>query len=108
MQRPSVMRKLQAEVRSVVPNEQEIVSEADLNLNGMAYLRAVIKEFCFIQAYLYHRDTKRVRISELGSLPPFLLVFASCIASVDHRWNQHGLGGDNYHGLHAGAVCLLH
>ncbi|RLM74669.1 indole-2-monooxygenase-like [Panicum miliaceum] len=44
MQRPQVMRKLQAEVRSVVPKGQEIVSEADLNLNGTAYLRAVIKE----------------------------------------------------------------
>ena len=43
MQRPRVMRKLQAEVRSIVPKGQEIVSEADLNLNGMAYLRAVIK-----------------------------------------------------------------
>ena len=55
---------------------------------------------------------KRVRIYELGSLPPFLLVFAGRIASVDHRWNQHGLGGDNYRGLcrglHAGAVSLLH
>ncbi|TVU01549.1 hypothetical protein EJB05_52990, partial [Eragrostis curvula] len=55
---------------------------------------------------------KRVRIYELGSLPPFLLVFAGRIAAVDHRWNQHGLGGDNYRGLcrglHAGAVSLMH
>ncbi|XP_010412709.1 PREDICTED: probable galacturonosyltransferase-like 2, partial [Camelina sativa] len=36
---------------------------------------------------------KRIRIYELGSLPPFLLVFAGNIAPVDHRWNQHGLGG---------------
>ncbi|CAN6235527.1 unnamed protein product [Urochloa humidicola] len=43
MQRPRVMRKLQAEVRSVVPEGQEIVSEADLI--SMAYLLgAVIKE----------------------------------------------------------------
>lgn len=53
-----------------------------------------------------------VRIYELGSLPPFLLVFAGRIAAVDHRWNQHGLGGDNYRGLcrglHAGPVSLLH
>ncbi|CAA6657709.1 unnamed protein product [Spirodela intermedia] len=42
---------------------------------------------------------KRMRIYELGSLPPFLLVFAGRIAAVDHRWNQHGLGGDNYSGL---------
>ncbi|KAF7044445.1 hypothetical protein CFC21_053666 [Triticum aestivum] len=55
---------------------------------------------------------RRVRIYELGSLPPFLLVFAGRIAAVDHRWNQHGLGGDNYQGLcrglHAGPVSLLH
>ncbi|CAA0840883.1 Probable galacturonosyltransferase-like 2 [Striga hermonthica] len=42
---------------------------------------------------------KRMRIYELGSLPPFLLVFAGKIAAVDHRWNQHGLGGDNFRGL---------
>ncbi|KAE8655118.1 putative galacturonosyltransferase-like 2 [Hibiscus syriacus] len=55
---------------------------------------------------------KRMRIYELGSLPPFLLVFAGNIAPVDHRWNQHGLGGDNYRGLcrnlHRGPVSLLH
>ncbi|KAK6939511.1 Glycosyl transferase, family 8 [Dillenia turbinata] len=55
---------------------------------------------------------KRMRIYELGSLPPFLLVFAGNIKPVDHRWNQHGLGGDNYRGLcrdlHPGPVSLLH
>lgn len=55
---------------------------------------------------------KRMRIYELGSLPPFLLVFAGYIAPVDHKWNQHGLGGDNYRGLcrdlHPGPVSLLH
>ncbi|GAA0159822.1 hypothetical protein Leryth_015095 [Lithospermum erythrorhizon] len=55
---------------------------------------------------------KRMRIYELGSLPPFLLVFAGNIANVDHRWNQHGLGGDNFRGLcrdlHPGPVSLLH
>ncbi|OAY85930.1 putative galacturonosyltransferase-like 2 [Ananas comosus] len=55
---------------------------------------------------------QRLRIYELGSLPPFLLVFAGRIAAVDHRWNQHGLGGDNYQGLcrdlHPGTVSLLH
>ncbi|KAL3616434.1 putative galacturonosyltransferase-like 1 [Castilleja foliolosa] len=55
---------------------------------------------------------KRMRIYELGSLPPFLLVFAGKIAPVDHRWNQHGLGGDNFRGLcrdlHPGPVSLLH
>ncbi|WVZ24087.1 hypothetical protein V8G54_002631 [Vigna mungo] len=55
---------------------------------------------------------KRMRIYELGSLPPFLLVFAGRITAVDRRWNQHGLGGDNFRGLcrelHPGPVSLLH
>ncbi|RDY04715.1 putative galacturonosyltransferase-like 2, partial [Mucuna pruriens] len=55
---------------------------------------------------------KRIRIYQLGSLPPFLLVFAGNIVAVDHRWNQHGLGGDNFRGLcrdlHPGPVSLLH
>ncbi|XP_060174684.1 probable galacturonosyltransferase-like 7 [Lycium barbarum] len=55
---------------------------------------------------------KRIRIYELGSLPPFLLVFAGHVAPIEHRWNQHGLGGDNVKGscrdLHAGPVSLLH
>ena len=55
---------------------------------------------------------KSGRIYELGSLPPFLLVFAGHVAPIDHRWNQHGLGGDNVRGscrdLHAGPVSLLH
>ncbi|KAE8729206.1 putative galacturonosyltransferase-like 2 [Hibiscus syriacus] len=55
---------------------------------------------------------KRMRIYNLGSLPPFLLVFAGNIVPVDHRWNQHGLGGDNFRGLcrdlHPGPVSLLH
>ncbi|CAL5205948.1 unnamed protein product [Lathyrus oleraceus] len=55
---------------------------------------------------------KRMRIYELGSLPPFLLVFAGEIVAVDHKWNQHGLGGDNFRGLcrdlHPGPVSLLH
>ncbi|KAL4305308.1 hypothetical protein S245_054732 [Arachis hypogaea] len=55
---------------------------------------------------------KSARIYELGSLPPFLLVFAGHVAPIEHRWNQHGLGGDNVKGscrdLHAGPVSLLH
>ncbi|XP_074274174.1 putative galacturonosyltransferase-like 4 [Silene latifolia] len=55
---------------------------------------------------------KEMRIYELGSLPPFLLVFAGNIKAVDHRWNQHGLGGDNLEGkcreLHPGPISLLH
>jgi len=55
---------------------------------------------------------KEARIYELGSLPPFLLVFAGDVEPIDHRWNQHGLGGDNLEGrcrpLHPGPVSLLH
>ncbi|KAH7690852.1 Polygalacturonate 4-alpha-galacturonosyltransferase protein [Dioscorea alata] len=55
---------------------------------------------------------KEARIYELGSLPPFLLVFAGSVAGIEHRWNQHGLGGDNVEGLcrdlHPGPVSLLH
>lgn len=52
------------------------------------------------------------RIYELGSLPPFLLVFGGEIEPIEHRWNQHGLGGDNLvnscRSLHPGPVSLLH
>ncbi|GLU07323.1 hypothetical protein SLE2022_242850 [Rubroshorea leprosula] len=55
---------------------------------------------------------KSDRIYELGSLPPFLLVFAGHVAPIEHRWNQHGLGGDNVKGscrdLHPGPISLLH
>ncbi|KAF5207247.1 Hexosyltransferase [Thalictrum thalictroides] len=55
---------------------------------------------------------KKYRIYELGSLPPFLLVFAGKVKGIEHRWNQHGLGGDNLQGLcrdlHSGPVSLLH
>lgn len=55
---------------------------------------------------------KSNRIYELGSLPPFLLVFAGNVATIEHRWNQHGLGGDNVRGscrdLHPGPTSLLH
>ncbi|KAJ0037459.1 hypothetical protein Pint_23092 [Pistacia integerrima] len=55
---------------------------------------------------------RKKRIYELGSLPPFLLVFGGNVEAIDHRWNQHGLGGDNVKGscrsLHPGPVSLLH
>ncbi|XP_065860948.1 probable galacturonosyltransferase-like 9 [Euphorbia lathyris] len=55
---------------------------------------------------------RKRRIYELGSLPPFLLVFGGNVEGIDHRWNQHGLGGDNVRGscrsLHPGPVSLLH
>lgn len=58
------------------------------------------------------RLQKRHRIYELGSLPPFLLVFGGEVERIEHRWNQHGLGGDNIRGLcrdlHPGPVSLLH
>ncbi|GAB4829766.1 Probable galacturonosyltransferase-like 4 [Ancistrocladus abbreviatus] len=44
---------------------------------------------------------KRTRIYNLGK-----------IKGIDHRWNQHGLGGDNLEGkcgsLHPGPISLLH
>ncbi|KAL0419943.1 UNVERIFIED_CONTAM: putative galacturonosyltransferase-like 4 [Sesamum radiatum] len=55
---------------------------------------------------------KQKRIYHLGSLPPFLLVLAGNIEPIDHRWNQHGLGGDNIEGkcrgLNPGPISLLH
>lgn len=58
------------------------------------------------------RVQREKRIYELGSLPPFLLVFGGEVEGVDHRWNQHGLGGDNVvnscRSLHPGPVSLLH
>ncbi|KAI9082736.1 hypothetical protein K1719_035310 [Acacia pycnantha] len=55
---------------------------------------------------------KTMRIYDLGSLPPFLLVFVGNVEAIDHRWNQHGLGGDNVKGtcrsLHSVLVSLLH
>ncbi|KAI3696541.1 hypothetical protein L1987_79559 [Smallanthus sonchifolius] len=49
---------------------------------------------------------RKKRIYELGSLPPFLLVFAGNIEPIDHRWNQHVKG--SCRPLHSGAVSLLH
>ncbi|XP_019452922.1 PREDICTED: probable galacturonosyltransferase-like 10 [Lupinus angustifolius] len=55
---------------------------------------------------------KERRIYELGSLPPFLMVFGGDVEAIGHRWNQHGLGGDNVvdtcRTLHHGQVSLLH
>ena len=42
MRKPHLMVKLQDEVRGIVPQGQEIISET--NMNNMTYLRAVIKE----------------------------------------------------------------
>lgn len=67
---------------------------------------------CTERLEAWMRTQKLYRIYELGSLPPFLLVFAGDVEGVDHRWNQHGLGGDNLQGLcrnlHPGPVSLLH
>ncbi|KDP45426.1 hypothetical protein JCGZ_09675 [Jatropha curcas] len=58
------------------------------------------------------RIQKEKRIYELGSLPPFLLVFGGEVESIEHKWNQHGLGGDNVvrscRSLHPGNVSLIH
>ncbi|KAK7266239.1 hypothetical protein RIF29_18881 [Crotalaria pallida] len=55
---------------------------------------------------------KERKIYELGSLPPFLMVFGGDVEAIEHRWNQHGLGGDNVadtcRTLHPGPVSLLH
>lgn len=55
---------------------------------------------------------KETRIYNLGSLPPFLLVFGGDVQGIDHRWNQHGLGGNNVvnscRSLHPGKVSLMH
>ncbi|KAH6792079.1 galacturonosyltransferase-like 10 [Perilla frutescens var. hirtella] len=55
---------------------------------------------------------KERRIYELGSLPPLMLVFGGEVEGIDHRWNQHGLGGDNVvnscRSLHPGPVSLMH
>ncbi|XP_073133335.1 probable galacturonosyltransferase-like 7 [Henckelia pumila] len=65
-----------------------------------------------IEWWMEIQKTNPRRIYELGSLPPYLLVFAGHVAPVEHRWNQHGLGGDNVRGscrnLHPGPVSLLH
>lgn len=65
-----------------------------------------------IERWMEIQKTSVSRIYELGSLPPFLLVFAGHVAPMEHRWNQHGLGGDNVRGscrdLHPGPVSLLH
>ncbi|KAH6826623.1 galacturonosyltransferase-like 7 [Perilla frutescens var. hirtella] len=65
-----------------------------------------------IERWMEVQKTSASRIYELGSLPPFLLVFAGHVAPIEHRWNQHGLGGDNVRGscrdLHPGPVSLLH
>nr|ACG39131.1 transferase, transferring glycosyl groups [Zea mays] len=65
-----------------------------------------------IERWMEVQKSAAGRIYELGSLPPFLLVFAGHVAPIEHRWNQHGLGGDNVLGscrdLHPGPVSLLH
>lgn len=65
-----------------------------------------------IERWMEIQKTSTSRIYELGSLPPYLLVFAGKVAPMEHRWNQHGLGGDNVRGscrnLHPGPVSLLH
>lgn len=70
------------------------------------------KNRCTMMIERWMKVQRDYRIYDLGSLPPFLLVFTGKIAPVDHRWNQHGLGGDNLRGncreLHPGPVSLLH
>ncbi|URD80457.1 Glycosyl transferase family 8 [Musa troglodytarum] len=78
-------------------------SDATLSSTSGAYTN-MVEDWMAVQ--------KQKRIYHLGSLPPFLLVLAGNIKAVDHRWNQHGLGGDNIEGkcrsLHPGPISLLH
>ncbi|KAL3515986.1 hypothetical protein ACH5RR_022888 [Cinchona calisaya] len=52
------------------------------------------------------------RIYNLGSLPPFLLVFAGDIAPINRRWNEVGFGADDLSGdcrqLPPSPFSLLH
>uniref|UniRef100_A0A0E0BGA2 Hexosyltransferase n=1 Tax=Oryza glumipatula TaxID=40148 RepID=A0A0E0BGA2_9ORYZ len=65
-----------------------------------------------IERWMEIQKSPAGRIYELGSLPPFLLVFAGHVAPIEHRWNQHGLNGDSVFGrcrdLHPGPMSLLH
>ncbi|CAA0833097.1 Probable galacturonosyltransferase-like 10 [Striga hermonthica] len=74
-------------------------------------IRSVFPSLNF-KVYIFREETRRNRMYELGSLPPFLLVFGGDVEPIGHRWNQHGLGGDNVAGscraLHPGPVSLLH
>ncbi|KAF8724581.1 hypothetical protein HU200_020846 [Digitaria exilis] len=44
MQNPEVLTKLQTQVRMAIPKGKEMISEDDLNVNNVAFLKAVIKE----------------------------------------------------------------
>ncbi|KAL0389681.1 UNVERIFIED_CONTAM: putative galacturonosyltransferase-like 7 [Sesamum calycinum] len=59
-----------------------------------------------IERWMEIQKTSVNRIYELGSLPPFLLVFAGHVAPIEHRWNQHGLEGITY-GEVAGTFILV-
>lgn len=49
---------------------------------------------CTARVEYWMEVQKEQQIYDLGSLPPLLLTFAGDIQPIDHRWNQHGLGGD--------------
>ncbi|PKA57717.1 putative galacturonosyltransferase-like 7 [Apostasia shenzhenica] len=84
----------------------------DLDRWRMSGYTRRIERWMEVQKGVGAGDALSGRIYELGSLPPFLLVFAGHVAPIEHRWNQHGLGGDNVRGscrdLHPGPVSLLH
>jgi lipopolysaccharide biosynthesis glycosyltransferase len=53
---------------------------------------------CTARVEYWMEVQKEQQIYDLGSLPPLLLTFAGDIQPIDHRWNQHGLGGDTLKG----------
>lgn len=57
----------------------------------------------FGQAEVHGSGRAVESMSSIGSLPSFLLVFAGLMAPIEHRWNQHRLGGDNVRGSYTRA-----
>ncbi|CAN6276194.1 unnamed protein product [Urochloa humidicola] len=88
MKKPRVMNKLQTEVKSIVPKEQEIVIEADLN--NMAYLRAVIKESLRLRAPAPHLSTATCSVADGVVVPAGVRVLINvCAIGRDPRfWGE--------------------
>lgn len=99
MRRPRMMKKLQAEVDSSIPEGQEVVSEADLA--SMTYLRAVVKESLRLHPVaplLPHFSMARCSIDGY-TIPAGVRVL---INSLAHRQGRALLGGCR--GVHPGEV----
>ncbi|KAI5381588.1 putative galacturonosyltransferase-like 4 [Lathyrus oleraceus] len=65
---------------------------------------------CYFNTGVMVMDVEKWREGRIFAT--FSLGFGRDLKSVDHRWNQHGLGGDNLEGkcrsLHPGPISLLH